>query len=181
MGVTKKPRHLQSTRDMVFSLSAVLVPIIVILAISWRNHSQYVPKVDYQGAIDQAVVASPFAIQVPNEIPAGYTVTAAALESESYGKSGDFRWRMSFTQGEKFMALWETTGPEGAVLDATTNSGACDATQEIAGNTWTVCAGGKPESRAYFMKTENVMTVVYGTVSFEELATFIESLHLEIS
>ena len=182
IGVDKKPRHLQSARDMVFSLTAVLVPVILILAISWRNHDQYVPAIDYQGSVDQALVNSPFPIAVPNALPAGYSVTAAALEPETYGKTGDFRWRISLTgKDRKFLALWQTTGPERSVLDATTNAGVCEATKVIAGNTWTACDQGQPESRAYFLNQAGITTVVYGTVPFAELQSFIESLKLTIS
>jgi hypothetical protein len=167
---------------MVFSLSAVLIPVVVILAITWRNHDQYAPQVDYAGAVAQALTAGPFAIQVPRELPAGYSVSAAALENETYGNSGDFRWRISLiSSNNKFMSLWQTTGPENEILTVTTNAGTCEGSQEIAGSTWTKCDNGNPVSRAYFIKTGNVLTVVYGTVSFDELASFIESLELQIS
>ena len=182
MGVEKKPRHLQSARDMVFSLSAVLIPVVVILALTWRSHDQFVPEIDYAGAITQAVASSPFPIEVPSEIPAGYSVSAAAFEAETYGKTGDVRWRISFISGERqFISLWQTTGSQSAVLDVATNSGVCDATQEIAGKSWTVCDQGNPESRAYFTQENGVTTVVYGTVTFDELVTFIESLSPRIS
>lgn len=167
---------------MVFSLTAVLVPVIVILAITWRNHDQYVPPVDYTGAVSQAITASPFPVQVPQVIPAGFTVTSAGLEQETYGKTGDFRWRISLTSKDnKFLSLWQTTGPAAPVLDATTNAGVCEDTKDIAGNSWTSCDHGNPESRAYYLKQGDVLTVVYGTVSFAQLATFIESLQLTIS
>lgn len=182
MGVDKKPRHLQSARDMVFSLSAVLIPVVVILALTWRSHDQYVPQIDYQGAITQAVASSPFPIEVPSDIPAGYAVSAASLEAETYGKTGDVRWRISLISDERhFMSLWQSTGPQGAVLDVATNSGVCEATQEIAGKTWTSCDQGDPESRAYFSKDNGVLTVVYGTVTFAELESFIETLEPRIS
>ena len=182
MGVEKKPRHLQTARDMVFSLAAVLIPVVVILAITWRNHDQYVPPVDYTGAVAQAETDSPFPIYVPATLPSGYTVTTAGLEQETYGKTGDFRWRISLTSKDnKFLSLWQSTGPQGAILDATTNSGVCADTKVIAGNTWTACDHGKPLSRAYYFTSGNTITVVYGTASFSELAAFIESLQLAVS
>lgn len=182
MRVEKKPRHLQSARDMVFSLSAVLIPVVVILAITWRSHDQYVPEIDYDGAVTQAVASSPFPIQVPSQIPDGYDVSTAGFEAETYGKTGDVRWRISLiSQQREFISLWQTTGPQAEVLDVATNSGVCDGTEDIAGASWTVCDHGNPESRAYFTQSDGVLTVVYGTVSFEELATFINSLSPKIS
>lgn len=167
---------------MVFSLTAVLIPVIIILAITWRNHDQYVPPIDYNGAVSQALVSSPFSIQVPRKLPAGYTVTAAGLEAETYGKTGDYRWRISLTgKNQKFLALWQTNGPKAPVLKATTNGGVCETTKEIAGNIWTACDQGKPESRAYYLSQGQSTTVIYGTVPFSELQSFIETLQLTIS
>ena len=162
---------------MVFSLSAVLIPVVVILAITWRSHDQYVPQIDYAGAVNQAVAASEFPILVPSQIPTGYTVSAAALEEETYGKTGDFRWRISLiSKSNKFISLWQTTGPQAEVLTAATNSGVCEETQVVADKEWTKCDQGNPESRAYFTQDGEVLTVVYGTVSFDELSSFIDSL-----
>jgi hypothetical protein len=116
---------------------------------------------------------------VPSQIPAGYTVSAAALEKETYGKTGDFRWRISLISGSnKFISLWQTTGPQAEVLTAATNSGVCEEIQVVAGNDWTKCDQGNPETRAYFKQEGEVLTVVYGTVPFQELSAFIDTLQI---
>jgi len=172
-----KKRGRENAYDMVLSLSAVSLFVIVVLAVTWRPQHQTMQDVDYVGAQASAVAASNWAIYVPNQIPNGYQVTAARFEAESYGQPGDSRWYLGFTSDtKKFISLWQSDGPIKKIKAAATNNGTCDQKEVIAGSEWEKCFSEKPETRAYLKTQGEVTTIISGTATWDELKNFINEL-----
>lgn len=174
-----KKRGRENAYDMVLSLSAVFAAVVIILVITWRPQEQVVMTVDYAGAKQQALASSNWPVYVPSEIPAGYQVTVARFEAESYGDPGDSRWYIGLTSSdEEFISLWQSDGKQNQVKSAATNSGECTETQVIAGQEWEKCFTEKPETRAFVRTDQELIYVVSGTADYESLAKFIESLEI---
>jgi hypothetical protein len=175
----KKPRGRETAWDMVLSMLAVIATVGVIMLLAWRPQQEVKQRVDYETAVDSAVISQTWPISIPQSLPAGYQATSARLEPESYGELGDIRWIIGFqTADNEYVSLWQSDGPTRRVVAAATNSAPCQATESINGTTWQKCEIDKPLTRA-FVKTEGELTsVVSGTAPWDELLEFAESLVL---
>jgi hypothetical protein len=172
-----KKRGRENAYDMVLSLSAVSIFVIVVLAVTWRPQHQTMQEVDYVGAQSSAIAASNWPIYVPSQVPSGYQVTAARFEVESYGQPGDSRWYLGLTsQNNKFISLWQSDGTLKKIKAAATNNGSCAEKEIIAGSEWEKCFSEKPETRAYLKTQGEVTIIISGTAAWDELKNFINSL-----
>ncbi len=173
----RKPRGRETVWDMVLSMLAVGATVAVIMLIAWRPQQEVSQSVDYSAAVSNALISQTWPISVPSEIPSGYRATSARFEPETYGESGDLRWFVGFqTESGEYVSLWQSDGPTKSIVAAATNSAPCDSTAEIAGTTWQKCEIEKPLTRAFVKSEGEVTTVVSGTVPWEELSRFAQSL-----
>lgn len=167
-----KPRIMQSAHDMVLSMGVVIATVAFLLAVTWRSHEQVVYPVDYAAAVQQAVQGAPFTVQVPQVT--GYTATVARFEAESAGAPGAVRLYLGFVDGGGgYVLVWQSDGRPTAVVAAATNSAVCDADLSAA---WTRCEAKRPETRAVVKVEDRVTTVVAGTVEWDALQSFADSL-----
>lgn len=172
-----KKRGSETAYDMLLSIGAVMVVVVILLVVTWRPKQQYGQNVDYEGAIALAVSTSAWPIYVPDEIPTGLKITSARFESESYGELGDSRWYLGFTGlSSEFISLWQSDGILAKVKLAATNNGLCEDTVFIAGQIWEKCESNKPLTRSLVKQEDEVITVISGTVSWQELQEFTKSL-----
>lgn len=172
-----KKRGRENAYDMVLSLGAVLIVVVVVLVITWRPQQTNTQQVDYQSAISNASTSTNWTIFVPAEIPTDYQVTSARFEAESYGAPGDSRWYLGFTSSTNaYISLWQSDGPTKKIKSAATNSAQCTQTQIIAGSEWEKCSTEKPETRALVKTQGDLITIVAGTATWDELVDFVDSL-----
>ncbi len=172
-----KKRGRENPYDMVLSLGAVFIAVVIVLAITWRPTEQAKQAVDYQGAQALAVATANWPIFVPNAGPENYQVTAARFESESYGEPGDTRWYLGFTnKSQEYISLWQSDGSAKAVQNAATNNATCTETELIAELSWDKCFTEKPLTRSYVRVDGEIIYVVSGTASWSDLTKFINSL-----
>jgi hypothetical protein len=173
----RKPRGRETVWDMVLSMAAVGATVVVIMLIAWRPQQEVSQSVDYPAAVSSALISQTWPISVPSEIPSGYRATSARFEPETYGDSGDVRWFVGFqTESGEYVSLWQSDGPTKKVVAAATNSAPCDSSEVISGTTWQKCEIAKPLTRALVKTQGDVTTVVSGTVQWEELSRFAQSL-----
>jgi hypothetical protein len=172
-----KKRGRENPYDMVLSLGAVSIAVVIVMAITWRPTEQAKQFVDYQGARDLAVATSNWPIYVPTSIPVGYQVTTARFESESYGATGDTRWYLGLTnETQEYISFWQSDGSGSQVIDAATNGANCSESEIIANVKWEKCFVEKPLTRA-FVRTQGDLTfVVSGTAPWSELTKFTDTL-----
>lgn len=172
-----RKRGRENARDMVYSMGAVLVAVLIILGITYRSHQQVSQSVDFNSALKSAISQSSWPILVPSQIPSDYQVTSARFEPESYGSAGQMRWYIGYRTGEnQYVSLWQSDGPTQAIVAAASNNGECLQRVTFTGNEWTSCFQRKPLTRALY-RTENDQTIVVsGTLRQNELETFASRL-----
>ena len=120
-------------------------------------------------------------ILIPDNVadgtPAGYQLTQARFEAESYGKPGTSRWYLGYkTPAEKYVSLWQSDGNQKKIIAAAANNGPCSGQMKIAGEIWFMCLQKKPLARALYHSFGTNTAVVSGTASFAELAKFVSGL-----
>jgi hypothetical protein len=176
-----KKRGRETARDMIFSMGAVLLTVLIIMGITYRSHAQKMPAANFKQAQELAVGQGSWPILVPGNtsggIPKGYQLTQARFEAESYGKPGTSRWYLGYkTSAGDYVSLWQSDGNRKQIITAAANNGPCSGQMKIAGEIWQMCAQKKPLSRVLYRSLGPSTAVVSGTAAFTELATFVAQL-----
>ena len=175
-----KKRGRETARDMIFSMGAVLIPVLIILAITYRPHSQQKTAVDLNAAVQTASVAAPWPIFLPSKdtsVLSGWQLTQARFEAESYGQSGTSRWFLGYqSPDEKFVSVWQSDGDPSQIIAAASNDGVCNTAIPIAGDEWKSCSQSQPLTRAIYRQFDKYLIVISGTASHSELVAVAKSL-----
>lgn len=157
--------------------------VALMMFITWRPHSQVMQTVDYSGALATASEQATFPIFDAQEIPAGYSITNARFEAESYGEPGDVRWFVSLVnKSGEYLSLWESSGPLKKVVRAATNDAQCltqeTPTQEvIATRLWTSCEVNKPLTRSLVFQGKDYVVIASGTASWDVVRNYVSTLN----
>ena len=173
-----KKRGRETAYDMVLSMGAVFIAVVVVLLIAWRPQKDYIQPVDYKGAISNAVLNSNWPVLVPNKIPTGFEVTSARFEVETYGDSGDTRWYLGYASTDEFISLWQSDGKVERIKSAAIPNVQCNETQSIANETWQKCESADTETRGYLRRENDLIYIVSGTTDWSKLQDFIKSLQV---
>ncbi len=162
---------------MVWSLGAVFAVVALLMVINYRPHSQVTQSVDYPAAVELATSQANWPILVPAAVPAGYTVTSARFEAETYGGNGDTRWYLGLSDGKSgYVSIWQSDGRSGKVIAAATNNADCTDTAVVAAVTWQKCEVAKPLTRSLVHVVDKQTVVVSGTASWDVINAFAASL-----
>ena len=157
-----KPRGKENAYDMVLSMGAVLIAVAVILVITHRSHKQTLPPVDYSGAVTLAQSQDKFVVDSPSSVPAGYVMTNARFEPESYGATGDMRWYLGYrTLQNTYISLWQSDGPSSRVINGATAGATCDGEVTIKGEVWRSCANPRTFNQGVVQVANGVTTIVW--------------------
>lgn len=176
-----KKRGRETARDMIFSMGAVLLTVLIIMGITYRSHAQKMPTANFEQARSVAEGQGSWPILVPGNTdsgtPSGYQLTQARFEAESYGKQGDSRWYLGYKTSEgNYVSLWQSDGNQKKIIAAVSNNGTCSGEMKIAGQLWQMCAQKKPLSRVLYRSFGLNTAFVSGTATFAELAKFVAGL-----
>ena len=176
-----KKRGRETARDMIFSMGAVLLTVLIIMGITYRSHSQKMPAANFAQAQALAVGQGSWPVLVPGDTsggtPNGYQLTQARFEAESYGKPGSSRWYLGYkTSAGDYVWLWQGDGNQKEIVAGAANNGACVGQMKIAGEIWRKCAQKKPLARVLYRSLGSNTAVVSGTAPFAELAKFVAGL-----
>ena len=176
-----KKRGRETARDMIFSMCAVLIPVLIILAVTYRPHGQQTAKVDLKSALSTAEAAAAWPILVPSVETDGefsnWKLTQARFEAESYGQAGTSRWFLGYQSPEnKFVSIWQSDGDRNRIIAAATNNGACTTAIKIVGNQWQSCSQSQPLTRAIYRDFGEFLIVISGTANNSDLAAVAKSL-----
>lgn len=176
-----KKRGRETARDMIFSMGAVLLAVLIIMGITYRTHSQKMPAANFNQAKTLAIGQGAWPILIPGNAadgtPSGYQLTQARFEAESYGKPGTSRWYLGYkTSADEFISLWQSDGDQKKIIAAASNNGPCSGQMRIAGEVWFMCSQKKPLARVLYHPFETNTAVVSGTATFAELAKFVSGL-----
>ena len=174
-----KKRGRETARDMVFSMGAVLLTVLIILGVTYRSHSQQSFAVNYSAALQSATEAGSWPIQVPTHLPPEYRLTQARFEPESYGKPGQSRWYLGYqTPNHEYLSIWQSDGALKKIVRSASNDGICSGTVLVAGHLWFKCQNAKPKSRVIYRQLGPDSIVISGTVSFAVLQQVAENLRI---
>lgn len=176
-----KKRGRETARDMIFSMGAVLLTVLIIMGITYRSHSQKMPEANFAQAQKLAIGQGSWPILVPSNAtdgtPVGYKLTQARFEAESYGKPGTSRWYLGYkTAQDDYVSLWQSDGNQKQIIAAAANNGPCAGQMKIAGEIWKMCSQKKPLSHVIYRSFGTNTAVISGTASFAELARFAAGL-----
>lgn len=176
-----KKRGRETARDMIFSMGAVLLTVLIIMGITYRSHAQKMPVANFDQAKTTALSQGSWPILVPGSssggTPIGYQLTQARFEAESYGKPGTSRWYLGYkTAAGDYVSLWQSDGEQKQIIAAASNNGTCSGQMKISGEIWQMCAQKKPLARLLYRALGTDTAYVSGTASFAELAKFVADL-----
>ena len=155
-------------------MGAVSIAVALILIITHRNHTQVQMPVDFNSAVAVAATQDDIDVLVPSQVPAGYAMTSARFEPETYGNATDMRWYLGYrTTSNDFISLWQSTVGVTRIVDAALDGGQCAGAVNIAGHAWQRCANVKASDRALATTIDDTTVVVSGTAAWQELETFV--------
>lgn len=172
----KNARLKQTVRDMVISLVLVLGVIAIIMVIAWRPKPEAVKPVEYRPQLSIAQREAGFPILMPDPLPEEWTVTSVRWENTGTS-SPDPAWHIGMvTADDQYVQIEQsaTARPEWLAeqLDGEQQVGQT----QISGATWTEYERAQPLQRSLVSTANGRTSIVSGTLSFNELASFTAAL-----
>ncbi len=167
-----------STKNLLYSLLAVLAMVAVLVLMVPRVNSVSGPPVDIHASAVAVQQETGWPIVEPVGLPEGWTQTSARYVRTT----GDFMtWHAGYqTPSGTYVAVEQTMDPSREWISAQTNRAPSEGTIEVAGKTWTkLVRDTKVQNSLLYQPTQpgDLTTLVTGTADFDEMAFFIE--HLE--
>jgi hypothetical protein len=174
-----KSRLRTTIRDMVLSLAVIGVPIGIVLAIEPTTQGNPVHVIDpvaYQGNLDAARAAEPFAVLAPSGLSAQWRAT-----SENYQMPGSAAadWHLGYlTPSGGFVELEQTTENLGGFLNDQHSDATSTAAVQVNGTTWQHYVGTTPPAlKNLLVRSDGKATVIVaGSAPLSELEQFAGSL-----
>ncbi|MFJ5232550.1 DUF4245 domain-containing protein [Kitasatospora sp. NPDC088391] len=168
-------RNRQSVRDMVLSMAAVGVVVVVayfsIPGADEKNGG--VHPVPFQAELSSARRAAPYPLLGPQPLPAGWQATSVTY---SPGDKGHALWHLGLsTASGQYAAVEQSNDRPADVVSANVPGGKPDGTVTVDGQEWQRVQGDR--YRALTRPAGGTgTTVLTGTASYEELAELARSL-----
>ncbi|WP_158564101.1 DUF4245 domain-containing protein [Jiangella anatolica] len=156
----------------------VLAGVIAAIAIVFNVLNDPEPRlpdpVDYQQALTVAREEYAYPVLAPEPVPDGWRATSVDFAQE---ESGD-RWRLGFLidEGEAFVGLEQTDGEIESYRDERLEDFAPDGESTIDGVTWERLLEDDDAPDRALVRVDGALTIVRGTVSYEELEAFVRLL-----
>lgn len=167
-----------STKNLVLSLLAVLGMVLVLVLLVPRVDRVGGPPVDVHTQALEVKQRSGWPIVEPLGLPEGWSPTSVRY----VGVTGGFlTWHVGYqTPSGTFVAVEQTKDPNREWISAQTNRAPREGTVEVAGRTWEKFVRDNKVQNSLLSVPENgsgeLATLITGTASFEDMATYIESL-----
>ncbi|HZB68628.1 MAG TPA: DUF4245 domain-containing protein [Ornithinibacter sp.] len=168
---------LGSTRNLVFSLLAVLGMVAVLVLVVPRVSSVSGPPVDIQSTAADVRERSGWPIVTAVGLPDGWTETSARYVRVT---DGFMTWHAGYqTPAGTYVAVEQTIDPNRAWVEAQTNRAPKVGTLEAVGRTWARYERDTKVQNSLLddpQTSGDLTTLVTGTASFEEMAEFVTYL-----
>lgn len=163
----------KSVRDMILSLIAVMLAGFGIYLFIPHGGGSGVHPVQYRDAVLSARRAAPYPLLAPASTPKGWNATSVNYDPEDPANQV---WTLGFIDADKqYVAIEQSNAPAADVIkDATVDAVKQSAVSTVDGVAWTHYSSG--HYRALVQTTAKGTTVVYGTETFDRLASFAASL-----
>jgi hypothetical protein len=167
-----------STKNLVYSLLAVLAMVAVLVLMVPRVNSVSGPPVDVHASAVAVQNETGWPIVEPVGLPEGWTETSARYVRSS---DGYMTWHAGYqTPSGTYVAVEQTKDGSRDWVTTQTNRAPAEGTIEVAGEEWTkYIRDTKVQNSLVHLprSPDELTTLVTGTASFEDMTFFIE--HLE--
>ncbi len=165
-------RTKRGLRDLVLSLAVVGIFVAFLFAVVWRPAPEAVKVVDPTLQLDAARAQASYDVLAPEGLSPDWKSTSARFEAN---EDGSTTWFLGYvTPSGQYVALAQTDGPESEFVQEQTLDGVPDGQRDVAGEQWRqYLSGGQ---RSLVTSSQGATTVVTGTVSYDELASFVDRL-----
>ncbi|NHA69870.1 DUF4245 domain-containing protein [Phycicoccus sp. CMS6Z-2] len=167
-----------STKNLVYSLIAVLGMVAVLVLMVPRVSSVGGPPVDISQKAAEVKQQTGWPIVEPVGLPDTWQATSVRYVRVT---DGFMTWHVGYeTPSGTFVAVEQTEDPSQAWIAAQTNRAPREGTVDIAGTTWDKFVRDSKVQNSLLSVPEagsgRLATLVTGTASFEDMATYVESL-----
>lgn len=165
-------RTKRGIRDLVLSMAVVGIFVAFLFVVVWRPAPEAVKVVDPTLQLEAARAQAGYDVLAPEGLSPDWKSTSARFEANPDGST---TWFLGYvTPDQRYLALAQSDGPEAQFIEAQTLNGIPDGQQDIAGQQWRQYVSGDQRS---LVRTQNgTTTIVTGTVSYQDLATFVSRL-----
>lgn len=169
---------LGSTKNLVYSLLAVLGMVLVLVLMVPRVTTLGGPPVDVHTTAVEVQRTSGWPVVEPVGLPERWRPTSVRYVRVT---DGFMTWHVGYqTPSGTFVAVEQTMNPSRAWIAAQTNRAPREGTLEVAGRTWErFVRDSKVQNSLLSVPpagSGELATLVTGTASFEEMVVYIESL-----
>lgn len=167
-----------STKNLVLSLLAVIGMVLVLILLVPRVDRVGGPPVDVHVKALEVKEQSGWPIVEPVGLPSGWSPTSVRYVGVT---DGFMTWHVGYeTPSGTFVAVEQTQDPSRAWIAAQTNRAPREGTLDVAGRTWEKFVRDNKVQNSLLSVpatgSGELATLVTGTASFEDMATYIESL-----
>ena len=165
-------RTKRGLRDLILSLAVVGIFVAFLFAVVWRPSPDPVRTVDPAYQLQVAREQATFDVLAPVGLSDQGKPTSARFEA---GDGDSTVWFLGYvTPEQQYIAVAQTDGDAEQFIEEQTLEGSPDGERQIAGQTWQQYVSG--DQRSLVRSDPRGTTVVTGTVSYEQLQSFVERL-----
>jgi hypothetical protein len=151
----------------------LIVPLLLLMAFC-RPSEREIPTADAARTYQAARSEAAFPVLVPDELPAGWRATNAALNRLGGGR---LTVRVSYlTPSEDFVQLVQSDADSEDVILAELGAGKIEGSADVGGVAWQRYGGRRPGETALVLLRPEVTVVAAGDASLDELRTLAASL-----
>ena len=163
-------------RGMVLSFLVVGAVIATIMILAYRPAPPRIKAIDYGPALNSARATGAFPVAAPVSVPAGWQATSVRYVPSALDPK-IATWHLGFiTPTEQYAAVDQSNGSDPKFVKDATAQGRKAGIQQIGDTTWTQYEAASGGNRSLGSKTGPITTVVTGTLSYDQLAAFSQSL-----
>jgi len=165
-----------TVRDMALSMGLVVVVIFFFMALTWRPQPDPVRAVDSQPVAQAVADAVSFPVLHPT-VPAGWRATSARYEETEQSNDEPVWFNGWVTAADQYVAVVQAdTSAEDFVEEQTLSGVPLETAPAEIPSGWDAYMTNNEGQRSLVRQDLGVTTVVTGSVSWGELAAFIDML-----
>lgn len=169
--------------DMVLSLAAILVPILLISWFFTRTpESPPISPVDWAPTLATARAESPFPVLAPVNLPETWVprkvVWARPGQPGPDGKPAvGNTWQLGILSPDQvYLSLTQRDSAQAALVSELSRNGSRDGTAQVGGTTWDRYVSPDGRTKAIAQVAGAVVTVVAGDTTYDGLTAFASTL-----
>src|SRR5690625_5078711 len=155
------------------------VLMIIVAGIVWftsadqPDNARLPDPVQYEAALDNARAQHPYPVLAPEPLPDGWRVTNVMMDPDN---PAGHRWRLGmFTEDAEFVGLEQSDGEVASYRDDRLEEFNADGSVTLEGDQWHRMHEDDGD-HALVREADGVLTIVRGTVNYDELADIVGAL-----